>query len=135
MHECQSPNLNSANIIFWLLGGHFTKYNSRQIFWLYGMWLYYKSLMFQWYSSVSKHKFSWGSWVSFLDCSVLCLYLSGEAPPTSCHHGDSLSWVSCLQGSEQMFSVLRVDCEIIRMTHRRCKNLKCMPFAVIMQFK
>ena len=59
--------------------------------------------MFNYYTEVSKHKFSWGSWVSFLDCGVLCLYLSGEAPPTSCYHGDSPSWASCLQGSE-MFS-------------------------------
>ena len=53
----------------------------------------------------SKHKFSRGSWVSFLDCSVLCVYLSGEAPPTSCYHGDTPSWVSCLYGCEEMFSV------------------------------
>ena len=36
MCDCQLPNLNSANIYFWPLGGHFAKYNSRQIFWLYG---------------------------------------------------------------------------------------------------
>ena len=35
--NCQSPNLNSANIYFWPLGGHFAKYNSRQIFRLYGI--------------------------------------------------------------------------------------------------
>ena len=57
-------------------------------------------------NSVSKHKLSWGSWVSLLDSSVLCLYLSSEAPPTSCYHGDSPSWVSCLQRSE-VFSVLK----------------------------
>ena len=34
--NCQSPNSNSASIYFWPLGGHFTKYNSRQIFQLYG---------------------------------------------------------------------------------------------------
>ena len=37
--NCQSPNLNSANIYFWPLGGHFAKYNSSQIFRLYGMYL------------------------------------------------------------------------------------------------
>ena len=66
-------------------------------------------------TSVSEHKLSWYSWVCFLDSSVLCVYLSGEAPPTSCYHGDSPSWVSCLQGSEEDFSVLnseRVDCDI-----------------------
>ena len=39
MHDCQSPNLDSANTYFWLLVGHFAKYNSRQIFRLYGIWL------------------------------------------------------------------------------------------------
>ena len=71
--------------------------------------------LLQWYASVSKHKLSQGSWVCFLDSSVLCLYLLGEAPPTSCYHGDCPSWVNCLQGSEEVFSVLnsmRVDCEI-----------------------
>ena len=70
--------------------------------------------MLQCCTSVSKHYLSWGSWVCFLDCSVLCLYLLGEAPPTCCYHGDSPSWVSCLQGGE-VFSVLNsvnVDCEI-----------------------
>ena len=62
--------------------------------------------MFHWYTSVSKHKLSRGSRVSLLDSSVLCPYLSSEAPPTCCYHGDSPSWVSCLQGSE-MFSVLK----------------------------
>ena len=37
MRDCKSPNLNSANINFWPLGGHFAKNNSRQIFCLYGM--------------------------------------------------------------------------------------------------
>ena len=37
MRDCQSPNLNSANINFWPPGGHFAKYNSRQIFRLYGI--------------------------------------------------------------------------------------------------
>ena len=61
--------------------------------------------MLHWYTSVSKYKLSWGGWVSFLDSSVLCLYLSSEAPPTYCNHGDSPSWVSCLEGSEETFSV------------------------------
>ena len=42
-----------------------------------------------WCQSVSKHKFSWGSWVCLLDSSVLCVYLSGEAPPTCCCRGES----------------------------------------------
>ena len=62
-------------------------------------------LMVHWSTEVSQHKFSQGSRVSFLDCSVLCLYLSCEAPSTCCYHGDSSSWVSCLQGSEEDFSV------------------------------
>ena len=37
MRDCQSPNLNSANIYFWPLGGHYAKYNSCQIFRLHGM--------------------------------------------------------------------------------------------------
>ena len=37
MRDCQSPNLNSANIYFWPLGDHFAKYNSRQVFRLYGI--------------------------------------------------------------------------------------------------
>ena len=53
------------------------------------------------YTEVSEHELSRGSWVCLLDCSVLCVYLSGEAPPTCCYHGDSPSWVSCLEGSEE----------------------------------
>ena len=52
-------------------------------------------LMFHWYSIGSKCNMSWGSWVSFLDWSILCVYLLSEAPPTCCYHGDSPSWVSC----------------------------------------
>ena len=59
--------------------------------------------MFHQYTSVCKHKLSWGSWVSLLDWSILCLYLLSEAPPTCCYHGDSPSWVSCLQGSGLFF--------------------------------
>ena len=44
--------------------------------------------------------------LSFLDSNVLCLYLSGEAPPTSYYHGDSPSWISCLLGSKEAFSKL-----------------------------
>ena len=62
--------------------------------------------MLHWYTLVCKHKLSWGSWVYFLDSSVLCVYLLSEAPPTCCYHGDSPSWVSGLQGSEEVFSVL-----------------------------
>ena len=47
MRDCQSPNLNSANINFWPPGDHFAKYNSRQIFRLY---------------SSSKRKGSWHQW-------------------------------------------------------------------------
>ena len=64
----------------------------------------YNFIMLQCYTSVSKHKLSWGSWVRFLQSNVLCMYLLGEAPPTCCYHGDSLSLVSCLQRSEQDFS-------------------------------
>ena len=72
--------------------------------------------MLQWYTSVSKHKLSWVSLVCFLDSSVLCFYLSGEAPPICCYHGDSPSLVSCLQRSEQTFSVLNpVNVECINM--------------------
>ena len=60
----------------------------------------------QCYASVSKHKLSRSSWVRFLQSNVLCLYLSGEAPPTCCYHGDSPSWVSCLQRSDQDFSAV-----------------------------
>ena len=35
MRDCQSPTLNSANIYLRPLGGHFAKYISHQIFWLY----------------------------------------------------------------------------------------------------
>ena len=62
--------------------------------------------MFHWYTSVSKYKLSWGSWVSLLDSSVVCPYLSIEALLTSCYHGDSPSWVSRLQRSEETFYVL-----------------------------
>ena len=72
--------------------------------------------MVHWYSEGSKHKLSGDSWVCFLDCSILCFYLSGEAPPIHCYHGDSPSWVSCLQGGEQAFSVLNpVNVECINM--------------------
>ena len=57
------------------------------------------------YTSVSKNELSRGSWVRFLQSNVLCIYL-GEAPPTCCYHGDSLSLVSCLQRSEQDFSTV-----------------------------
>ena len=63
-------------------------------------------LMLHWYTLVCNHELSWGSWVSLLYSSILCVYLSSEAPPTCCYHGDSSSWVSGLQGSEEMFSVL-----------------------------
>ena len=62
--------------------------------------------MLHWYTLVCKHKLSWGSWVCFLDSSVLCVYLLSEAPPTCCYRGDSSSWVSGLQGSEEMLSAL-----------------------------
>ena len=49
--------------------------------------------------SVSKHKFSWGSWVCLLDSSVLCLYLLGKALVAMV-----IVQVSCWQGGE-VFSV------------------------------
>ena len=44
---CHSPiaKFNSANIYFWPLGGHFTKYNSCQIFRLYSTCPLYKTFL------------------------------------------------------------------------------------------
>ena len=66
-------------------------------------------LMFHWYTLVSKHKLSWGSWVCFLESSVLCVYLLSEAPPICCYHGDSPSWVSCWQGTSVWNSVRKLE--------------------------
>ena len=65
------------------------------------VWVMYLSLP-QWYTEVLKHNLSWGSWVGFLDSSVLifCFHLSGEDTPTWCYYGDGFFWVSCLHRCE-----------------------------------
>ena len=65
-----------------------------------------------------KHNLSWGSWVGFLDSSVLifCFHLSGEDTPTWCYYGDGFFWVSCLHRYEQNFFIwnpVKVNSQVI----------------------
>ena len=57
-------------------------------------------LLLQWYAELYEHNLSWSSRVGFLNTYVF-LCLLGEFTSTWCHHGDSPSRVSFLQGGGQ----------------------------------
>ena len=72
-------------------------------------------LLLQRYAELYEHNLSRSSRVGFLNTCVLLvrLYLLGEFTSTWCHHGDSLSGLSFLQGSGQdltMFNPVKYMC-------------------------
>ena len=104
MHECQSPNLNSANIYFWPLGGHFAKYNSCQIFRLHGNLLSNSSICcvqyFPHMSTASDKR--WGRNV--------CVYVINEWLPTM---------------ATQSFYALSTQCAYYLQATSACCGLHC----------